>query len=506
MTPEKANGFVIWSDADSVKYWEVEVIERSPLTDSTYHDSRVWRHEEWRNNYVYIPEKYRPLDTLNKYGVNLYGKNASNEVVIEEEVIPLYECEGCEYGGYYPFVYIICNGPDYAWKVQQVVSMDSWGHKYQLLGASIEGEPIYEYMTNTTYNAFLDNIGVLQDFLIYYGINNQIFLTPEGPDFTNMYVKNITNSPDVEYTDKYGNVIQDNAFKAVRKAAGPWNDAVATQTYTEVLDIDPLNGLYLNYNLQYAMDLMNSEQYGAEVNPALECTGQGYTPPYGEGSWEEGWANCDDLVSDELYDFNDTDEISQFLNDWHDCINPIDNGGGGNSGGNGNPNLPWGDVLEFSMSHANQNGLTEVFHRKSGDFYDESGDFLPFSFTLSPGLHYMYAVLDQETDVIPDLFFEVTEPVTIGITYAHMFNFTAFPVPHVEDKFSINMQAAVNLSASYELFDFQGNKIHKAHYNLKQGHNEDHRIVPDEPIPSGLLVHRFTFEDGSTKTLTTMRQ
>ena len=60
MTPEQANGFVIWTDSDStVKYWEVVVFERTPLTDSTYNEVRVWRHEEWRKNYVFIPKEYR---------------------------------------------------------------------------------------------------------------------------------------------------------------------------------------------------------------------------------------------------------------------------------------------------------------------------------------------------------------------------------------------------------------------------------------------------------------
>ena len=72
--------------------------------------------------------------------------------------------------------------------------------------------------------------------------------------------------------------------------------------------------------------------------------------------------------------------------------------------------------------------------------------------------------------------------------------------------FDVNMQATVGMSVSYELFDFQGNRIHRANYSLREGHDADHKVVPSNPIPEGMLVHRFSFVDGSEKTITTIRQ
>jgi hypothetical protein len=327
MTPDQANGFVIWDDSDSeIKYWEVVVFERSPLTDSTFNEVRVWRHEEWRNNYVYIPKEYRPLDTLNKYGVYLYGKNSSHEIIAEEAVIPFLDCDGCDGQWWYPFIYIDCNGPDYAWRVRQYVLIGGWGHKYTLTNASFFGEPIYEYMTNTVYNAMISNMQGW--FLNYYGINNPAFLIPDNPSdfpiFPNIYVKNITNSPDIEYRDKAGNVIFDNTFKAVRKAAGPWNEAVATHPWTPVFATEPSSGLYLNYDLVYAMALMNSSNVVPAVNPPLDCTGQGYTSPDGE-QFDDWAVDCNYLYDDiEQFDLEDSTGIANFIQAWLECIGDDD--------------------------------------------------------------------------------------------------------------------------------------------------------------------------------------
>lgn len=293
-------------------------------------------------------------------------------------------------------------------------------------------------------------------------------------------------------------------IKAVRKAAGPWNDAIASQCITSEFNTYPTGpgSLCLNTNVVYAMMLMNSN---SDVTPDLDCASMSYTSPDG-GSFSDWSANCDHLY-DDTNTYGDTLEVAAFIQDWLECVGDDDEFDGGNSTGGNDGVLPvWHDIAELNFSIVNSHGVESVFKISSNDLFDAQGVFRPFSVRLDRGLYYVHAIFKSNTAVIPDVVFELEEPTMFGITYADLFSCTIFPVPHVEDKFDVNMQATVGMSVSYELFDFQGNRIHRANYSLREGHDADHKVVPSNPIPEGMLVHRFSFVDGSEKTITTIRQ
>ena len=73
------------------------------------------------------------------------------------------------------------------------------------------------------------------------------------------------------------------------------------------------------------------------------------------------------------------------------------------------------------------------------------------------------------------------------------------------DEFIMNIQSGATLDFTFEMFDFQGELLHSTKYSVKQGHNEDHKVISQKPIPRGLLLNRFTFEDGSVLSITTTK-
>jgi hypothetical protein len=505
VNPSHSGGYLAWRDGgDSIKYWRIEVKERIALTDSTFGTKVIWRHEEWRQNYIQIPEQYQQKDISNRYGIDLIGYDVAHNIIATDEVIPL--VPDLDWTIWVEYCRVTCNGPNYAWKVQQLIPINAGGHKYKLMPTYVNGNPIWEYMTLADWGHLTANF--LPHLASYYGI------TPwdiSNPEFSTDKFKTITNNPSVTYNNSSGIGISSayhQEIKKVRKNLGPWMQVSNSDSYTSHLSGDPhgASSLCVNDNLQYAVALMNTY---ADFDPELVCEQQNYSGPTAGGS-TGSWQDCDHLV-DNLQNFNDltgeelADSITVWINNWYECMYlTIGTEEGTDTTGVGGG--AWGQIVEFSLSIIKGDGIKEVINKKSNEIINENGNFMPFSANLEPGLYYMYTAFAATSAVIPETYFELKNPIQINFNLSHFFNFTVFPVPHIEDQFSINMQATSDLNTRYELYDFQGNLVHRAHYQLKQGHNENHLIQPANPIPSGLLINRFTFDDGSVKTLTTLRQ
>jgi hypothetical protein len=501
LTPTKANGFAVWTDTHpDVRFWEVSIFERTPLTDSTHQDVRVWRHEEWHNNIIFIPEEFRPEGIINKFGIFLTGWNASHQPIIEEAIVPFLEAGG----GSHPWLescYVVCNSSDYAWKLQQLLPTNgSFGPKYQLGPASHfnpeleEFVPYYEFMTwDYFYNVFVTNEQYHTSYYNIFGWIEHIIMATNN-DLNNPYKRTIINSESIIYRDKYGAVISDATFVGIRKAMGNWNHI--WNNYNESFTIqsasDPLAGNHLCAinTPQWAVSYFNAYAEYTPI-PLLNCVPHSY--PASEPEWS-GLQICFDLLP------------SQFLNEWNftsfiECLGTVASGSG--SGGNQNP---WSDIIEISIEEIKKDGsYLSAFNLKQAQIFDPNGDFIPFSFSLSPGLYNITIIHAGFDSFFIERIFEIKEPSTFGVTYADHFDFSIYPVPHIDDSFTINMNCSANLNFEYKLFDFSGNILHKSNYNLRKEHDENHFIEPSLPLPSGLLLHRFEFKDNSNKTAITIK-
>ena len=504
LTPEQTNGFVVWMDTDSVQYWEVVIVDRVPTTDSTYYEERVWRHEEWSNNYVFIPEEYRPEGVKNQYSVRLYGKTRGHDVVVEEDVIPFLPEGGAD--PWYATCFRICNGTSYAWKVTQWVNSANSQSMYELTGAShydpdwedpYTGElggyvPYYEYMTTEVYNTvFLGNQYASQE---YYDIPSDAW---SGLPWEEYYTIKVNNSSDVSYYNVSGTAIQDPEFRGVRKAMGPWNGLGYLDKQTNNQAYGTFGGLCVNNSLVYAMMLMNSSSKGANISPTLECHPSQNMSSVGSG-WTGDMSQCHDEL---LNNFDDYPDIGSVIQNWLHCIEGLNPNGGGSSGNGGGV---WEELHHIKISLVD-GGVMPVFSKRNSDLFDSNGDFVPFSTTLAPGLYRVEIARTGLGAYTPEAYFEIKDRTQFSVNLADLFDFTIFPVPHINDDFEINMKAFANLKVSYSLFDSNGMRIHQNNYNLRNGHDEDHEIISRNPLPTGLLIHRFDFEDGSYKTATTYK-
>ncbi|MBI1835882.1 MAG: hypothetical protein HYR91_01315 [Flavobacteriia bacterium] len=82
-----------------------------------------------------------------------------------------------------------------------------------------------------------------------------------------------------------------------------------------------------------------------------------------------------------------------------------------------------------------------------------------------------------------------------------------YPVPIIGDKFTVQLESSIATSFLYELWDGNGHKIltRKMEVGVTNGTPYDINVNSDSPIPSGTLIHKFIFSDGSIRTINTLK-
>ena len=127
-------------------------------------------------------------------------------------------------------------------------------------------------------------------------------------------------------------------------------------------------------------------------------------------------------------------------------------------------------------------------------YFDENGVFTAPEFTIEKGLNKLLVILKDGTEKY--IVYDATETTESDYQLSDFLDVVIYPVPIQGDDFKMNIQCGATLDFSYELFDFQGYLLHSTKYSVKQGHNEDHKVRSDKPVPRGLLLNKFTFSDG----------
>ena len=156
--------------------------------------------------------------------------------------------------------------------------------------------------------------------------------------------------------------------------------------------------------------------------------------------------------------------------------------------------------------NSNEGGNSEPDDGTGGDPGDGttgvSGEWNGSQFTLNPGL-YSIGIAFKNGNYVPHV---VEVPVAVYNVYeqANFFEAQIFPNPITGDQFQINMQAQVTMKFDYEIWDFYGNQLYSRNFVMHIEQDRTHTINKNN-LPSGLLLHRFVFEDGSVKSIQTLK-
>jgi hypothetical protein len=501
--PTLSQGYLLLDQVADIDYWEVEFIVRTYQDESVYTDEVVESIELIGDNYLMIPPEYGI--NRNAY-VRVTQHLTSGIGNIELDKLNMDPCEkpggGSELGNVW-----WCNGSTYAWEIQQWYGLSNGNpvnstFSVKPASASVSSgnptivTPYYQYFSPTQFQAFQNSIvgpsgnsyinGV--NYTDYYQIGDELVNgtfngSNSGPGAMIQLVK-LNYDPLHLKKDMNGNNITGVQYVyGIAKGLGPWGGScnvsgaswgtTPVTTYTQSVGVN---------SIQWAMNLINTDAQSDPNNclkPDLTCSSAGGTGPSSVGpSWDDY-----ELPSDIIH-YHSIDSIIGVLL------------------GTEVPDL-WDEY--YSIKFTKVSGIKdEIFNLKIADLFDENGDLIDIPINLQKGL---YSILIQFSDGdFITLLKEVSDGEdNIPVTDANFLSKTIFPVPIVENSFSISFSATKDLNFEYNLYDFNMNLIYKTKVNIGAGESTTIVINPDVEIPSGILLNKFIFEDNSQSSVLTVK-
>ncbi|MBI4646079.1 MAG: hypothetical protein HY738_05635 [Bacteroidia bacterium] len=148
---------------------------------------------------------------------------------------------------------------------------------------------------------------------------------------------------------------------------------------------------------------------------------------------------------------------------------------------------------------ANNNGNGSI---NGSNNQGNNGEWKGPEFTLNKSLYSVGIVL-KNGKYIPHVF-ETAAVVQNKNELANMLDINVFPNPLIDKKFNINFKAKATLKVEYRLKGFYGNELHRQTFVIHKDQDITH-VINRNNIPTGLLYHQFLFEDGSQKSLQTIK-
>lgn len=495
MDPHLGQGYVVLdvSDAYDEEYFEIKIFERFYNSEG-YSDELIEHYELAGKNYKKIPREY-----INNgaYLLQAIAHTSDGEVVspkYELDMFLPFENPGNVGSNEYCAATFKCNGPDYAWEIDQFYD-DNGGTSYFSLSSAVKQPtqdnpnaqviPYYRYFSDTEFQSFRDAI-VIPDYkgtgvkapTPYYGASEKEIYSP----YMSPNVIRLTNSPNKNYYNVNGNLITSSTVWGVRKSLGKWAKGYANHT-TDYYTLSPLT----SSDRPVAMNKIDqNDNNNGDLIPDMECSANPNDPNC-PSDWD--WVDHEE-------DFERNDTIIwpwDILKDADDLIHEVP--GGENF---------YQNYVSFSITSVSDLSGTMCSFDVSS--WVESGDTTQ-NFGLSPGLYCVNLQTKEEGYVPIIMNVKGDEDNQNTNTLASKLTTTIYPNPIQEDYFYINLKSSYSeeLVTIYRLYDFDGNLIYESEIELTAYENVDIEVEPEVGIPQGVLVNTFTFSDGSQIQKLTMK-
>lgn len=478
--PKLANGFVILEKSPEVKTWQANIIKRS-YNDTSHSDEVV--HKEVFNglNSYFIPTKYREDLSTHEYLYEILGYSESGTVVYDTGIQPTI-------GDGTPMILRKtweCDGFDYAYKIELYSLPDGGSGVISVVGPGY----VYEYLRPEDLPC-----GLPQDHPSYINFNIAHNLTSgwcsELGSFSPQVYEITNNDPStgVNYYDRFGYLIYTSNVYAVQKANWKWPSG---SIYVDnISNVDDLIGA----NLDFIIDWINTHSNIALVSPLhpqLECFRYDPLGPIDEDSESEFDCIMDGiaaLVASPSFTISYEGNYLGIMEITNNCYQT-----GGNS------YLDALDIIDIS----DINNPVQVVSLGKDEFLDENGEFTIPNFTIDKGTHW---VSGSYSDGRKINFFMHTNKKTLNTLNEAIFvNFAIAPVPIQGDHYTLIGNSSISTSAIYEVYNNAGEVIYKAELKLSPNETLKVPIQITPTIPTGNVIHRFVFEDGSIKTINTIK-
>lgn len=509
--PNLNKGYAVWNcDDPDLSYYRVHILENT-LSGNTLNQTLLERHELWGINYLKVKDDFWKTSHSDKwYTIQVLAFNSSgNQISVDEEDLQdVINSAGPEGG----FGETLCNwecvSSNYAYRIQ---AYDYNGFNYiqmntfDYVNEAGIGVPHYRWFDPVEYDMYTDE-GFGSGSSNYHGMSSGWNFPEVGePYVEGAQIIKLENTSDSYFCDVNGTQITSNYVYGIQKALGPWEDGNEYRMYDYGVNLCLVQyGMAPPDGLGALINLMNNENDDPNL-PTLACAAN-----LGAGCGSNGNGTPDDGIFDDIeieaevecgiiFTYNSIwGPIGDAIDSDFDCLPPS--------------NL----IIDGEIAIGTFLASTEVFQiveldespetillTSASDYIDASGEPISMSLNLEPGLYKIIAKTPNKG--LRYTIAEVDNRINLSLLHKDYFSAVIFPNPIINNNYNIQMQASARLNVLYELFDSQGNLLWKQSFNLKDGHDESHQIDPGLQIPSGMLLHKFSFEDGSSETYTTLR-
>ncbi len=474
MLPKEGQGYLVLNmvlNNNLIDNWKVDIKEKIIDSNNNVTYTTIKKESLYGVNYlkiedtIYNNDKY-VLD-IKAYDINRNNIGEIGDVIMEPP-------------NNHPFLLQNtwkCNGLYYAYEIQQLYQNSTGASIFQLstTGTGFATDPYYFQYSGNSNDA--------DAWIIYHDRPTNLAYDSGTP--TLLHYQNATAT----YYDATGNPITNNVY-GVAKNLGPWlnapfyledNDGSAKKFYNNNFDNYSLGAIIGFYNA-YA----NFQQAGyppLTCQLAIETLG-------GEGPE----INYDCLQT--LYletGYLDMDGIYELIQAIDECSN------------GGDPNqVPENNYTAFVINLSDTSN-TPIINIPFNGMVDENGNIIAPTFTMPKGLFYIDVINKRGQHAY--FIKETTEAIINNLQQKDFLTATAFPVPIIDNTFSLHLHATANVKFTYTLTNLDGNVIYTENFKLAKGYDRNHQIQMPEGqiIPSGILVNRFEFSDGSVMTFQSVK-
>jgi hypothetical protein len=165
--------------------------------------------------------------------------------------------------------------------------------------------------------------------------------------------------------------------------------------------------------------------------------------------------------------------------------------------------IPTNTISEFAAVRFDNLSTKEFHYFDSQDFMEAGSNRNTLAFTLSPGIYQARIILS--TGEMRSIYFATNEKIQNSIEMKDLVSITAFPNPIIGDNYSLLINSSVDVTVNYEVLNLQGISLHKERLIIKGNNVATPKITLPQGVPSGTIIHRFSYPDGSWESLLTTK-
>ena len=165
--------------------------------------------------------------------------------------------------------------------------------------------------------------------------------------------------------------------------------------------------------------------------------------------------------------------------------------------------IPTNTISEFAAVRFDNLSTKEFHYFDWQDFMEAGSNRNALAFTLSPGIYQVRIVLS--TGEMRSIYFATNEKIQNSIEMKDLVSITAFPNPIIGDNYSLLINSSVDVTVNYEVLNLQGISLHKERLIIKGNNLATPKITLPQGVPSGTIIHRFSYSDGSWESLLTTK-